>query len=73
MEDNNQEGCKIFFKEEINFIDNSERTSEFFSEVNEIKDWLFKPFANSVSYETNEYYRQENKMSDDPEILNNLR
>ena len=67
-EDNNYEGCKRFFNDESHFIDNPKRTSEFFNKVDEIKEWLFTPFINSISYETNEYYRQENKISDDPEI-----
>ncbi len=69
IEDKNYEGCKRFFNDESHFIDNPNRSSEFFNKVDEIKIWLFTPFTNSISFETDEYYRQENKLLDNPEIL----
>lgn len=71
MEDNNFDGAKRFFNEESIFIENEKRSSEFFDKIEKIREWLFTPYSNSISYETDEYYRQENKITEDnnPEII----
>lgn len=69
--DNMHEFCKKFFNEESNFIEDKNRSSQFFDRVEKIREWLFTPFANSINFEADEYYRQENKITKDnnPEII----
>lgn len=69
IKDNNYEAGKRFFYDESNFIEDKNRSSEFFDKIEKIREWLFTPYTNSISFETDEYYRQENKISDDPEII----
>ena len=69
MKDGMQEFCNRFFNEESDFIENKNRSSEFFDRVEKVREWLYLPYSNSISFESDEYYRQENKMHNNPEII----
>ena len=71
MKDDMQEFCKRFFNEESNFIEDKIRSSEFFDRVDVVREWLYSPSSNTISFESDEYYKQENKITEDhnPEIL----
>ena len=71
MKDDMHEFCNSFFNEESNFIEHKNRSSDFFNRTEKVREWLFTGSANSINFEVDEYYRQENKITEDnnPEII----
>jgi hypothetical protein len=69
MRINNFGCCKAIWNEENDFIEDSKRSSEFSDFIEIVRAWLFD--SSSISFESDEYYKQENKMHDNPEILTN--
>jgi len=69
VKDGMHEFCNKFFNEHSSFIENKNRSSEFFDRTEKIREWLYSPYSNSISFESDEYYRQENKMHNNPEII----
>jgi hypothetical protein len=69
MKENNFGCCKAIWNDENDFIEDSKRSLEFSDRIEIIRAWLFD--SSSISFETNEYYKQENKMHNNPEILTN--
>jgi len=69
VKDGMHEFCNRFFNEHSSFIENKNRSSEFFDRTEKIREWLYVPGSNSISFESDEYYKQENKMHNNPEII----
>lgn len=66
IKDNNFESAKYIIKNNDRYIFSSKRSDEFnknFNLLNNQIEW------NGISEENLDYYNQENKISDDPHIL----